>query len=73
MTNSIHTKKYQQFVKRLKDARLEVGLKQIDVAKKFKKPQSYVSKVEAGEQRVDVIELKMFAKLYHKSPNYFLD
>ncbi len=73
MTNTIHTKKYQQFVKRLKDVRLEVGLKQIDVAKKFKKPQSYVSKVEAGEQRVDVIELQMFAKLYHKSPNYFLD
>ena len=35
MTNTIHTKKYKQFAKRLKDARLEIGLKQIEVAKKI--------------------------------------
>jgi len=72
MTNTIHTKKYKQFVKKLTDARLEAGLTQVEVAKKFEKPQSYVSKVEAGEQRVDIVELQMFAKLYSKDIKYFI-
>ena len=73
MTNTIHTQQYKQFVKRLKEARVKARLNQTDVAKKFKKPQSYISKVEAGEQRVDIVELKIFAKLYNKDLNYFLE
>ena len=73
MTNTIHTQQYKQFVKRLKEARVKAGLNQTNVAKKFKKPQSYISKVEAGEQRVDIVELKIFAKLYNKDINYFLE
>jgi uncharacterized protein Yka (UPF0111/DUF47 family) len=42
------------------------------VAKKLKKTQSYISKVEAGEQRIDFIELKVFAHLYKKDLNYFI-
>jgi transcriptional regulator with XRE-family HTH domain len=45
---------------------------QIEVAKKLRKPQSFVSKVERGERRLDVVELEMFAKLYKKDLNKFL-
>ncbi|MBI5306663.1 helix-turn-helix domain-containing protein, partial [Candidatus Wolfebacteria bacterium] len=38
----------------------------------LKKPQSYISKVETGEQRIDVIELKLFADLYKKDLNFFI-
>ncbi len=72
MTKTIHSQKYRALVDKLKTARQEAGLTQIQVAKRLKKTQSYISKVEAGEQRVDVIELKMFADLYKKDVNYFL-
>lgn len=41
----------------LKHARIEAGLKQIDVAGRLSVPQSYVSKYEAGDRRLDVFEL----------------
>ena len=50
----------------------EAGLRQIDVAKKLKRTQSYVSRVEVGEQRLDILELQKFAKLYDKDLNYFI-
>jgi transcriptional regulator with XRE-family HTH domain len=71
MPQSVYTEEYKIFLKRLKTARYEAGLRQIDVAKKLKKPQSYVSKIESGERRVDITELKELAKLYKKSINYF--
>lgn len=72
MKRSIHTKEYAVFVERLRKARQEAGLTQVQVAKKLKRPQSYVSNVESGQQRVDVVELQKFAKLYDKDTNYFL-
>lgn len=72
MPKTIRTSEYKQVVERLKQARLDVGLTQKEVSEKIKKPQSYVSKVEAGEQRVDVIELKVFAVLYKKNINCFI-
>lgn len=64
MGKSIHTKKYVEFVKRLRGAREKSKLTQVQVAKKLKRPQSYVSNIETGQQRVDVIELLRFAELY---------
>lgn len=72
MKKSIHTKEYGVFVERLRNARLEAGLTQVQVAKKINRPQSHISNIESGEQRVDVIELKRFAKLYGKDIGYFL-
>lgn len=72
MTKSIHTKEYAYFVERLRKAREEAGLTQVEVAKKLKRPQSHISNIESGQQRVDVVELQIFAKIYNKSINYFL-
>lgn len=72
MKKSIHTKEYAVFVERLKTARLEAGLTQMQVAKKIGRPQSHISNVESGQQRVDVVELKRFAKIYDKDINYFI-
>ena len=72
MGKSIRTKEYSIFVKNLRNAREEVKMTQFQVAKKLKRPQSYISKCEAGEQRIDVVELNKFAKLYKKQLNYFI-
>jgi len=72
MKKTIHQQKYKQIVEKLKKARKEASFTQIQVSEKLKKPQSYISKVEAGEQRIDVVELKLFADLYKKPINYFL-
>lgn len=57
---------YRRFLARLSEARHAAELTQAEVARKLKKPQSYVSKCETGERRVDVIELAEFAALYDK-------
>lgn len=63
--------KYQKFIQKLRQARLESGLTQVDVGRKLKKPQAYVSKIERGERRVDVVELDELARLYNKPLEYF--
>ena len=72
MTRSRQTKEYAYFVERLRKARLEAGLTQNEVAKKLKRPQSHISNVESGQQRVDVVELQTFARIYSKDINYFI-
>ncbi len=72
MIKSIQTKEYTYFVEKLRKARLEAGLTQTQAAKKIGRPQSHISNIEAGQQRVDIIELKRFAKLYRKAISYFL-
>jgi len=72
MTRSRQTKEYAYVVERLRKAREEAGLTQVQVAKKLKRPQSHISNVESGQQRVDIVELQFFAKLYSKDIKYFI-
>ncbi len=72
MQNSIHNKEYKAIIERLKKARMEAGLTQVDVADILGKPQSYISKIESGERRLDVLELKRLIKIYKKPASYFL-
>lgn len=51
---------------------MEAGFTQVEVAKKIGRPQSHISNIESGQQRVDVVELQRFAKLYGKRISYFL-
>lgn len=72
MPRSIYTKDHYVIVTLLKKARLEAGFKQIEAAKKLGKTQSYISKIESGQRRFDVLQLKEFAKLYKKPLEYFI-
>jgi transcriptional regulator with XRE-family HTH domain len=68
----VYSSRYKKFLGRLKQARLDGGLSQVEVAEKLGKPQSYVSKCESGERRVDFIELLVFAEIYRKPIEFFI-
>ncbi len=72
MPRAIYTKDHKAIVERLKKARSDADLGQVEVAEKLGKTQSYVSKIESGQRRFDVLQLKEFAKLYKKSLDFFV-
>lgn len=57
---------------RLRAARTSARLTQVEVAKHLEVPQSFISKCESGERRVDIVELQALARLYKKALTYFL-
>jgi transcriptional regulator with XRE-family HTH domain len=63
---------YQTMIERLREARAAAGLTQGEVADEFGRHQSFVSKVENGERRIDPVELCRFAELYQKPVTWFL-
>lgn len=70
---ALHTPAYRRFVKRLILARAQRGLTQAQVARALNRPQSFVSKCESAQRRVDPIELQAFAKLYRVPLAFFLE
>jgi transcriptional regulator with XRE-family HTH domain len=66
-----YIREYRLFLKRLKQARLDARLTQSEVAELLSRPQSFVSKSESGERRVDFVELLHLAKIYRKPVHFF--
>jgi len=69
---ALHNARYRRFLVRLRAARESAGLTQVQVARRLGRHQSYVSKCESGERRVDVVELDVFRRLYRKPLGFFL-
>ena len=59
-----YVRDYRLFLKQLRRARKEAELTQVDVARLLRRPQSFVSKSESGERRIDFIELRHFAQIF---------
>ncbi len=58
MDKSIFTPEQQALQYVLRQIRLGRGLRQEDLAKRLEEPQSFVSKYESGERRLDLVELR---------------
>ena len=65
---SIHLFAYRQFQSELSELRLSAGLTQAALAQRLGRPQSYVSKVEAGDRRIDVVEYVQFIQAVGSDP-----
>ena len=65
---SAFSRKHQYFRKILAEARQNAGLTQVALAKKLGRPQSFVSKFERGERRLDVIEFLDVARALAVDP-----
>jgi transcriptional regulator with XRE-family HTH domain len=61
----------RDFLRRLRQARRDAGLTQVEVARRLNRTQSFVTKAERGERRLDVVELRAFARIYRKPISYF--
>jgi len=64
MQKSIHSARYRVFLKVFRQARLRAGLTQVQLARAIRETQTFVSKCERGERRVDVMELGTFCKAF---------
>ncbi len=53
---STYRRQYGEFLARLKRARKDAGITQQELAKRLGRPQSFVSKYENAERRLDVVE-----------------
>ena len=58
MDKHLYTADQQALLGLLRELRHEAGLRQQDLADRLGEPQSFVSKIETGERRLDVLELR---------------
>jgi transcriptional regulator with XRE-family HTH domain len=72
MVKAIYSKEHRSLVEKLKKARKENSLDQTEVAKLLGVSQSYVSKIESGQRRIDIVQLKAFARIYKRDIDYFI-
>lgn len=69
---SIFSPEYDRFLALLRKARADAGLTQAEAATKLNRLQSFISKCESGERRVDVVELVQFCSVYDVNPAKFI-
>jgi transcriptional regulator with XRE-family HTH domain len=62
----------KRFLSLLRQMRLDAGLRQEDLAAKLGEPQSFVSRYECGERRLDVLELRQICRTLHVSLSEFV-
>lgn len=68
MAGAIYSESQISVARALADARRSAGLKQADLAAAIGKHQSYVSDIERGQRRVDVLELFALAHAMKLDP-----
>jgi transcriptional regulator with XRE-family HTH domain len=72
MAGSVFNDAYPIFIRRLVAARKASGLTQVQLALRLSKPQSFVSKIERGERRLDVLEFCAIARAMGSKPDQLL-
>ena len=72
MGKSIYTQEHIRTIAQLKKARELLKLRQAEVAEKLGRTQSYISKIESGQRRINISQLREFARIYKKSITFFL-
>ena len=72
MSKSAHSRQYKTLRKLLSTTRTDAGLTQQEVAAALGMHQSYVSKYETGERRLDVVELRGVCYALGISPSGFM-
>ena len=69
---TIHSEKYRYLLALLREAREKAGVTQAELSVQLGKPQSYVSKFENGERRLDVIEFLDVCYVLESDPHVLI-
>jgi transcriptional regulator with XRE-family HTH domain len=73
VTSSVFTHQYALLRQLLINARQRHGLSQSELARRLGKPQSFVSKYERGERRLDLVEFLEVAAALEENPRNLLE
>lgn len=73
MAKSIYTREYTAVTRLLREAREAAELTQVELAEKLGQSQSFVSKYERGERRLDIIQLRTVCLTMSVSLPEFVD
>lgn len=73
MRRNEHRREYEVFLALLRETRLAAGITQQDVAKHLGNTQTFVSKCERGERRIDVIDLLEYLAAVNQPPSIFVN
>jgi len=65
---SIATKRHQRLIEILIDARKHAGIRQAELARRVGKTQTFVARFEAGQRRIDAIELLALCEIIGIDP-----
>jgi transcriptional regulator with XRE-family HTH domain len=68
MAGAVFSPAYRKFIDCLIQARKDAGVTQVELAGRVGKPQSFVSKAERGERRIDVVEFTEWARGLRMAP-----
>ena len=68
MTGSTHNPDYQLLLEVLREARKQQGVPQVLLAERLGNTQTFVSKCERGERRIDLVEFVEFVEAMGSSP-----
>ena len=59
---STYKRENEILANQLREMRMAAGLTQIECAQALRRPQSYVSNVESGDRRMDLIQLREYCQ-----------
>lgn len=63
MDKSIYTREYAVVLRLLREARERAGLTQVELAEKLGQSQSFMSKAERSDRRLDIVQLRTILKV----------
>jgi len=70
---SVFSPAYRLFLRLLREARARAGVTQAQAARQLGRPQSFISKCESGERRIDVVEFLLLCDAYSCDPGEIIE